>query len=72
MTLAVVTRAANFGIDIAILPPHTTHKLQPLDVVVLKLFKSNFGIVREKFTREKLYVFLTILRRISCLCTLGL
>ena len=62
MTLAVVTRAANLGIDIAILPPHTTHKLQPLDVAVFKSFKSNFGIIREKFIdKSKFYLLFTIL-----------
>ena len=50
MTLAVVTKAANLGVDIAVLPPHTTHRLQPLDVSVFKSFKTNFSIVRDRFT----------------------
>lgn len=34
--LIVAEKGANIGIDIALLPSHTTHRLQPPDVAVFK------------------------------------
>ncbi|MCO5600890.1 hypothetical protein L7F22_055007 [Adiantum nelumboides] len=42
VSLEVVGKAHEAGIDIVTLPPHTSHKLQPLDVSVFKSLKANF------------------------------
>ncbi|KAI5073619.1 hypothetical protein GOP47_0011632 [Adiantum capillus-veneris] len=42
VSLEVVAKAYDSGIDIVTLPAHTSHKLQPLDVSVFKSLKANF------------------------------
>ena len=42
-TLAAVDKARDCGITIITLPPHTTHKLQPLDRTYFKPFKSYYN-----------------------------
>jgi hypothetical protein len=39
VTLEVVQEAKSAGLDLLMLPSHTTHALQPLDVAVFKPFK---------------------------------
>ena len=56
VTLDVVTKAANYGIDIALLRSHTIHKLQPLDVSVFKSFKYNFAKQRVSQTYTSYYI----------------
>jgi hypothetical protein len=36
------------GLQIALLPPHSSHRLQPLDVGVFRAFKMRFGQLREE------------------------
>ena len=40
ITLEGVELAKNHGLDLLTLPPHCSHKLQPLDVVVFGAFKK--------------------------------
>jgi hypothetical protein len=42
ITLEVIEQAKEFGLDIITLPSHTSHALQPLDVVCFKPFKTTF------------------------------
>ena len=42
MTLEVVLEAKRVGLDLLTLPSHTSHALQPLDVLVFKPFKHHF------------------------------
>ena len=54
ITLDVVTKATSYGIDIALLPPHTSHKLQPLDISIFKSFKTHFYTLKESFKEKNL------------------
>ncbi|MCO5551715.1 hypothetical protein L7F22_005219 [Adiantum nelumboides] len=47
VSLEVVAKAHALGIDIITLPTHTSHKLQPLDVLVLKSLKVQFQMERD-------------------------
>ncbi|MCO5568934.1 hypothetical protein L7F22_022637 [Adiantum nelumboides] len=47
VSLEVVEKAHNSGIDIVTLPAHTSHKLQPLDVFVFKSLKTHFRKERD-------------------------
>jgi hypothetical protein len=42
VTLEAIEQAQEFGLDMITLPSHTSHALQPLDVVSFKPFKSAF------------------------------
>jgi hypothetical protein len=42
VTIEVVQKAKATGLDLVTLPSHTSHALQPLDVVVFRPFKSTF------------------------------
>jgi hypothetical protein len=46
ITLERVEQAQDFGLDMIILPFHTSHVLQPLDVSCFKPFKTTFRKVR--------------------------
>ena len=46
----VVNKATTYGIDIGLLPSHTTHMMQLLDVFIFKSFKCNFISIKERFT----------------------
>ncbi|KAF0300312.1 hypothetical protein FJT64_027146 [Amphibalanus amphitrite] len=41
--LKVLTLARENGVVILTLPPHTSHRLQPLDVGYFSAFKANYG-----------------------------
>ena len=43
VSIEVIQLARDNGVHLLCLPSHTTHILQPLDVGVFKLFKSNFS-----------------------------
>ena len=45
----VVNKATTYGIDIGLLPSHTTHRMQPLNVPIFKSFKCNFISIKERF-----------------------
>jgi len=51
-TLEVISLARDNGIDLLVLPPHTTHRLQPLDTVFYKPLSDcyNTAADRWKFT----------------------
>jgi hypothetical protein len=42
VTLEAIKQAQEFGLDMITLPSHTSHALQPLDVVCFKPFKTTF------------------------------
>lgn len=42
-TMQVIDLARENGIDILVLPPHTTHRLQPLDTVFYKPLSDNYN-----------------------------
>ena len=42
ITLEVVMKAMEGGLDLVILPSHTSHRLQPLDVSIFTPFKKAF------------------------------
>jgi hypothetical protein len=46
VTLEAILQAQEMGLDMIILPSHTSHDLQPLDVFCLKLVKTTFEKVR--------------------------
>ncbi|MCO5567808.1 hypothetical protein L7F22_021504 [Adiantum nelumboides] len=47
VSMDVVAKAQDSGIDIITLPAHTSHKLQPLDVTVFKSLKVQFRKERD-------------------------
>jgi hypothetical protein len=49
MTLEVIHKAAQAGIDMVTLPSHTSHALQPLDVSVFAPFKKAFRNIRDEW-----------------------
>jgi hypothetical protein len=53
VTLEAIEQAQEFGLDMITLPSHTSHALQPLDVVCFKPFKIAF--------RKEIYI--TMVRR---------
>ncbi len=46
VTLEAILQAQEMGLNMIILPSHTSHDLQPLDVSYLKLVKTTFKKVR--------------------------
>ena len=50
VTLEVVQKAREQGLDILTLPSHTSHRLQPLDVSIFKPFKVAFRACRDRWT----------------------
>ena len=51
-SLELADYARENGLFFLLLPPHTTHKLQPLDRVVLKTLKSYFNNACQKWMRN--------------------
>ena len=52
MTLEVVHKAMQVGLDLVTLPSHTNHHLQPLDVSVFGPFKIAFKRFRDAWTLQ--------------------
>ena len=50
VTLEVVQKAMDVGLDIITLPSHTSHRLQPLDVSIFGPFKRSFKRYRDAWT----------------------
>jgi imidazoleglycerol phosphate dehydratase HisB len=50
VTLEVVHKAMQVGLDLLTLPSHTSHRLQPLDVSVFGPFKRAFKRFRDTWT----------------------
>ena len=44
----LINKARHVGVDIICLPPHTTHRLQPLDVAYMGPLKQNINNILEK------------------------
>ena len=51
-SLQLVIRARENNVKIIILPSHTTHKIQPLDVAVFKSLKSHYDKAVDSWLRE--------------------
>jgi hypothetical protein len=47
VTLDVIKKAREHGLDLLTLPSHTSHALQPLDVSIFKPFKTAFKVYRD-------------------------
>jgi hypothetical protein len=52
VTVDVVKTARSVGLDLLILPSHTSHALQLLDVVCFKPFKQAFRLLRDVWTLQ--------------------
>jgi hypothetical protein len=50
LTMDVVKTARAVGLDLLMLPSHTSHAMQPLDVSCFKLFKQAFRLLRDVWT----------------------
>ena len=48
ITINVMHKARDVGVDMLILPSYTSHALQPLDVAVFKPFKTVFQAIRDQ------------------------
>jgi hypothetical protein len=48
LTKEAIMLGMQMGLQIALLPPHSSHRLQPLDVGVFRAFKMRFGQLREE------------------------
>jgi len=48
-TIEVIDLARKNGIDILVLPPHTTHRLQPLDTVFYKPLSDNYNKAADRW-----------------------
>ena len=53
LTLEVIQKAKEHGVDMLSLPFHTSHALQPLDVACFKPFKTAFRAYRDKYMMDK-------------------
>jgi hypothetical protein len=54
VTLEVVHKAMQVGLDLLTLPSHTNHRLQPLDVSVFEPFKRAFKCYRDAWTLQNI------------------
>ena len=52
VTLDVVMKAMDVGLDLLTLPSHTTHRLQPLDVSIFAPFKKSFRRYRDAWVMK--------------------
>ena len=50
--LEAILKARESGVIILSLPPHTTHRLQPLDVSLFKPLQTYYGLEGEKWLRS--------------------
>jgi hypothetical protein len=50
VTMDVVKTAHAVGLDLLTLPSHTSHAMQPLDVLCFKTFKQAFRLLRDVWT----------------------
>jgi hypothetical protein len=48
-SIEVIDLARSNGIDILVLPPHTTHRLQPLDTVFYKPLSDNYNTAADRW-----------------------
>jgi hypothetical protein len=48
-SLEAIDTARDHGVTMITLPPHTTHKLQPLDVTFFKSLKANYNAAADSF-----------------------
>ena len=49
ITNNVCTKGALYDIDIGLLPSHTSHKIQSLDISIFRSFKSHFDNMKKRF-----------------------
>ena len=52
VTLEVVVKAMDAGLDLLTLPSHTSHRLQPLDASIFALFKKSFKRYRDAWVMK--------------------
>jgi hypothetical protein len=52
VTVKVIKQAQTFCLNMVILPSHTSHALQPLDVICFKLFKTTFRKKRNNMVKS--------------------
>ena len=52
LTLEVIQKAKEHVVDMLSLPSHTSHALQPLDVICFKPFKTTFRAYRDKYMMD--------------------
>ena len=52
VTLEVVIKAMDVGLDLLTLPSHTSHRLQPLDVSIFAPFKKSFRCYRDAWVMK--------------------
>ena len=70
--IEIIYRAREVGIDIICFPPHTSHKLQPLDVSFMGPLKSNINKLLELHIKENAIVRLHDLVGIYSLATMNM
>ncbi len=56
VTLEAIEQAREFGLDMVILPSHTFHAFQPLDVACFKPFKTTFRKERDTIRVTRNYI----------------
>jgi hypothetical protein len=56
VTLEAIEQAKEFGLHMIILPSHTSHALQPLDMACFKPFKTIFKKERDTIMVRKNYI----------------
>ncbi|KAF2900936.1 hypothetical protein ILUMI_05249 [Ignelater luminosus] len=64
--LATVENARKFGVDILMLPPHCSHRMQPLDVSVFGPFKSYYNAAVDSWMLRNPGIPMTIYQVAEC------